>query len=1214
MRFPLGRVVLGNCSFCKWSALVFVLILQLVLLLPVHSQTTTGRILGSVHDSQDAAIVGAKVTVSDVLRGTTRVIVTDETGEYLAANLQPSTYRVFIEAKGFNSYEAKDLLLEVGKDFRLDAKLKTGDTTQVITISEEVPLLDTTTSALGGTLSNKEINDLPLNGRNYENLLQLRPGVVRYPGGGFSTTSSNGLRAEDNAYLIDGLFNSEPFSGQSIINGTGIAGDSATILPIDAIQEFNVVENPPAEYGWKPGAIVNVAVKAGTNDLHGTAYGFLRDKMFDARNYFNPVGQPMTPRSLKQFGATAGGALKKDKLFFFGGYEGQRFKVGNSAVESVPSMVPMPTPSTPNCTFTGTGDCVNSIPDAITDLLSPGAVAAGVTISPVSLALAGCQITSPGPPAKVACNGKGFPTNNNPAGSLAMGFPNVTNVDNAVGKIDYHPNERNTISGMYFYGNNSGTVDDNGEVQPQWLTVIHTRAQVLGTNWTWAPNSSWVNEARFGYNRLYQPTYTADHNKSAASYGLNTGVTNPFYGGLPIITILPFNIPDALGGFNWPKTQGPDTRFQFVDHVSYARGKHAFKFGGELHRDAFNGGAYAGSRGRIKFVNAGAFPNGAGSTGLEDFFAGAPTVASILIGDPTRHIHNWSYAGFLQDDWRISPRLTVNLGLRYELSTVIKEEHNLIGNFDPNVGDVQVGQQIKAPYQGNHHNFAPRVGFAWDPFGTGRTIIRAGGGVIYELVNWESFLAFNNTLSIASIPTGTANGVSPGGGTITVGTTNVFPLPSDWNNGPIFPSGTAPVNCNPATSGHPCTILAIDPKLVTPYVYNWTLNVQHAFTNTLSLQVAYVGNHGSNLVGIRDINQPAVGSGWTAATRLNPSGGPDAGAEQAGRPFTSDCPVSEGGLGTGGPCFPFLAGVYQMGNFYKSNYNALQATLTARNYHGLTFIAGYTYSHALDDVGANWDFGQGLGLPQDATHAQREYASSDFDMRHRFTLSLNYVIPGKKSFAQLLEGWQLNSIVSLFGAQPWGPTDSAHDISGTGEVNVVPVGTGIDRWDFFGNPSDFKSGPTPIPYFSAGPLASFPTACQQAASTPALQTSLMTFGCYAKGKSAMIPPVLGTFGTMGRNLFRDSGFHNWDFSVAKNWKFTERFGAQFRVEIFNILNHPNFANPFGGQNGFGIAGYNDPSAPGSFGCGCATPDKAASNPVLGSGGSRAVQLGLKLTF
>jgi len=1185
----------------RWALRVFgCLAVMLLLSAGLFSQSYTGRILGSVHDQQDAAISGAKVIVTDVQRGISRTLTTDESGDYFAPDLIPGEYKVHVEAQGFTSAERINIVLEVAKDVSVDFMLKPGESKQVITVSQDVPLLDSTSSSLGGTLSNKEINDLPLNGRNYENLLQLRPGVVRYPGGGFSTTSTNGLRAEDNAYIIDGLFNSEPFSGQSIINGTGIAGDSATILPIDAIQEFNVVENPPAEYGWKPGAIVNVAVKSGTNDLHGTAYGFLRSKLLDARNYFNPVGQPMTARSLKQFGATVGGPLRKDKLFFFGGYEGQRFKVGNSAVESVPSMVHIPLAAS-NCVFTGVGDCGNSIPDAIADLQSPGAVAAGVTISPVSLGLAGCTL---GPP--VSCNGKGFPTNNNAAGSLNMGFPNVTNVDNAVGKMDFHPSERHTVSGLYFYGNNNGTVDDNGEVQPQWLTLIHTRAQVVGGSWTWVPSSLWVDEARVGYNRLYQPTLTADHNVPASTYGLNTGVTNPFYGGLPIITILPFNIPDALGGFNWPKTQGPDTRFQIVDHLSYARGKHGIKFGGELHRDAFSGGAYAGSRGRIKFLGGGAFVNGTGSTALEDFFAGAPAVASILIGDPTRHIHNWSYAGFLQDDWRVTPRLTVNLGLRYEISTVIKEEHNLLGNFDPNVGDVQVGKQISGPYQINPHNFAPRAGFAWDPFGTGRTLIRAGGGITYELVNWESFLAFNNTLSLASIPTSTANGVSPGGGTISVGVTNVFPATSDWNNGPLFPSGTSPVNCNPATGGHPCSIFAVDRKLGTPYVYSWNINIQHAFTTNLSLQVAYVGNHGSKLVGVHDINQSAPGSGWTAAALANPAGGPDPAAEQAGRPFTSNCPAT--------PCFPFLGGVYQMGNIDKSNYNGLQATLSGRNYHGLTFIAGYTYAHALDDVGANWDFGQGLGLPQDSRNPKSEYASSDFDMRHRFTLSLNYAIPGKKSFAQLLEGWQLNSIVSLFGAQPWGPTDSGHDISGTGNVNVVPVGTGIDRWDFFGKPSDFKSGPTGIPYFGPGPLASFPTACQQAASTPALQFSLTSFGCYAKGSSAMIPPVFGTFGTMGRNFFRDSGFRNWDFSVAKNWKFKERLTSQLRMEIFNILNHPNFANPFGGQNGFGIAGFNDPAAPGSFGCGCATPDKAASNPVLGSGGSRAVQLGLKLIF
>lgn len=1152
----------------------------LLLLAGAHAgaQTTNGRILGSVRDSQEAAVVGAKVTITDTLRNSTRMATTDDNGDYVAPDLEPSTYKVLVEAKGFNSFQAPGVLLEVGRDIRVDAKLKPGDSNIVVTITEGIPLVDTTTSSLGGTLSNKEINDLPLNGRNYENLLQLRPGVVRYPGGGFSTTSSNGLRAEDNAYLIDGLFNSEPFSGQSIINGAGIAGDSATILPVDAIQEFNVVQNPPAEYGYKPGAVVNVGLKSGTNNLHGTAYGFLRDKFLDARNFFNPVGQAMTPRSLKQFGGTVGGPIRTDKLFFFGGYEGQRYQVGNSASLATPSTVSIP--SGTNCLFIAAGDCTNSIPDAIADLQ-----AGGIPVSPVSLALAHCSL---GPP--VTCDGKGFPINTTGTGTLTAGLPNTVNADNAIGKVDYHPNEQNTISGSYFFGNNSGTVEDSGQLQPQWLTQIHTRAQVVGANWVTLPSSRWVNEARFGYNRLYQPTFTADHNVSASTYGINTGVTNPLFGGLPIITILPFNVPNTLGGFVWPKIQGPDTRAQFVDHLTYVHGRNTFKFGGEIHRDAFSGAAFAGGRGRIKFLG-GSFANGAAvSSGLEDFFGGAPAVASVLIGDPSRNIHNWSYAGFVQDDWRVSSRVTLNLGLRYELSTVVKADHNLLGNFDPNLGDVQVGQQIKGPYQGNHTNFASRLGVAWDPFGNGRTVIRAGGGITYEVINWESFLAFNNTLGIGSIPTATATGAQPGGGTIAVGNINLFPTTTQYNNGPIFPSGTQPVNC----AANPCNIFAIDPRLATPFVYTYTINVQRALTNKVSLEVAYVGDHGARLVGIHDINQPAVGSGWTAAARANPGAGPDPAAEQAGRPFSAK--------------FPFLAAIYQMGNIYKSNYNGLQTTLTMRDFHGLTALAGYTYSHALDDVGANWDFGQGLGLPQDAFHPQLEYASSDFDIRNRFTLSVTYAVPGKKSFAQLLEGWQVNSIVSLYSAQPWGPTDSSHDISGTGEATIAA--TGIDRWDFIGRPSDFTSGSSPLPFFAGN---SNP-ACNAAANTPALQASLSVFGCYAKGNSVMIPPALGTFGTMGRNIFRDSGFRNWDASVMKNWKLYERLSAQLRLEVFNVLNHPNFANPFGGQNGFGTLGFNDPSVPGLFGCGCATPDKAASNPVIGSGGSRAVQVGLKFTF
>ena len=1157
----------------------------LLLSLPLLAQSYTGRILGNVHDKSDAAMVGAKVGITDVQRNLTRSLVTDSAGEYVAPDLLPGTYKVRAEAKGFKTVERQNILLEVASDVRVDIVMQPGDASETVLVTEEIPLLNTTSSTLGGTLSNEEINDLPLNGRNYENLLQLRPGVIRYPGGGFSTTSTNGLRAEDNAYIIDGFFNSEPFSGQSIINGAGIAGDSATILPIDSIQEFNVQQDPPAEYGWKPGAIVNVAVKSGTNTLHGTAYGFYRDTIFDARNFFNAVGTPETPRSLKQFGTTLGGPIIKDKLFFFGGYEGQRYKVGNSFIEGQPNTVPLPTNPAGPCFFTNVGDCANSIPDAIADVHAGFLAGMSPDVSPVSLQVAGCRFT---PPATTTCNGKGFPLNNQTAapGLATLGFPNVVNADNAVGKIDYHLNDRNTISGRYFFGNNNGTVDDAQEVQPIWLTLIHTRAQVFGVNWAYVPSSHWVNEARFGYNRLYQPTFTADHNVPASSYGLNTGVTNPLFGGLPLITIPQFIAPNTLGGFVWPKIQGPDTRFQFVDHVSYAWGKHAFKFGAELHRDGFTGAAFARGRGQVKFLGGQAFGNGLGSTQLEDFFAGAPAKTQVLIGDANRQIHNWSSAVFFQDDWRITPRLTLNLGLRYEFSTVVSDSQDRMTNFVPNVGVVQVGHGISRPYQSNGTNFAPRIGVAWDPTGNGKTVVRAGAGIIYELINWEAFLAFNNTLGIANNPTAASTGVPPGTGTLTSGVINAayFANPAAgiaaWNTGPLF-SGS--LNCS---STFPCTTFGINPDLQTPRVFYWNLNVQHAFTNTLSLEVGYVGNHGSKLTNVRDINQPAPG--------LCAPG--DSTCEQANRPNFANA----------------LGAIYELDNLYKSNYNALQATLTARNFHRMTFIAGYTYAHALDDVGANWDFGAGLGLPQDSMHPKREYASSDFDIRHRFTLSMNYKIPGKESFAQLLEGWELNSIVTLNSAQPWGPMDSSTDVSGTGESSAAA--TGVERWDFFGNPSDFKSGPTSIPFFPGTTNA----ACAAKAAaldagnplTPFTQ-SLTDFGCYAKKNSIMIPPGLRSFGTMGRNLFRDSGFRNWDFSVTKNWKVWDRLTMQFRSEFFNVLNHPNFANPFGGQNGYA---HNDPSSPSTFGCGCATPDSAASNPVIGSGGSRAIQFGLKFLF
>ena len=1191
--------------------------------LPLFSQGSAGRILGSVTDQSGGVIANATVTVSDVQRGVNRTLITDQTGEYVAPDLQPGSYMVRATATGFKSVERTGLLLEVKQDMRVDITLQPGDQAQTVTVTEEAPQIETTNATLGGTLSNETINDLPLNGRNYQNLLALRPGMVIYPGGGGWTQSTNGIRPEDNQYIVDGLTNDNPLTGLTIINGPGVAGDAATILPIDGIQELNVMENPPAEYGGKTGGVVTVGIKSGTNSIHGTAYAFGRDSAWDARNYFNAVPAPQRQVALQQYGATVGGAIKKDRLFYFLGYEAESYSVGNTFFPAVPEALSQPGGNN-GCTMIATGDCVNSLPDAISDL-----VAKGVPLSALSLNLVGCTPPTGGGTA-YTCTGGLFPTNNGNTSAISQGFPDVFRSDNGVAKIDFHVNDHNQINGMYFQSEGDITAEDTTYLQPQWLSRQVNQPRVVGADWAWVPNSSWLNDARFGYIYMQRNNKTVDQTTPASAYGIFTGVTNPIIGSLPQIHIAGFN---NLGGSpGWPSLQGPAVVYQFVDYVSYLRGNHAFKFGGELRHNGVDVGAYGGSKGVIRFngqsggLGGEVFPT---ATPLEDFLAGFPSSASIQLGSPQRHLTTWDYALSIQDDWRITPKVTLNLGLRYDYATPLREANNLLGNFDPTLGLLQVGKQINSPYNGDHKDFGPRVGVAWDLTGKGTTVVRAGASLIFD-TELPMFVFSNisgnarNGASggIITVPTGAqivVNGQAPqsGVGTIAVSslslgggpsTAPLTTLDSNWqNNGantPIFPPASTPIQCGDSVGPDPgpCNVSGMDLNFRNPYVINWTLGVQHAITTNLSLDVAYVGNHGSRLPGIKDINQADL-----TTTAL---------------PFAN--------------AFPYLGIINMLSNLYVSNYNGLQATLTQRTLHGLSFSAGYTYSHSLDQGSYNIS----PFLPQDSTHPEREYGSSDFDVKHRLTFSLTYAIPGREAPAQLLQGWSINSIVSWQTGQPWIANDMSNNISGSNEMT--------DRWDFFGNPGDFKSGNSSIPFctgtnssdgvcsqttpstLASGTTLNLPTAqsaaffasCLAAAAKVdgsatgpnTAAASLANFGCYAQGSSVMIPPAPGTFGTMGRNIFRDPGLFNMDLSVTKQWKFQERLTAQFRAEFFNILNHPNFANPYGASSGFGLGATADPSQTSIFGCGCATPDQAAGNPVLGSGGNRAIQLGLKLIF
>jgi len=1161
-------------SVCgAWIFTRFVCAVSAVFLvcLSLSAQVNTGRILGTVTDQSGGVVAGAMVSVTNSQTGVARNLVTDGAGEYVAPNLNPGTYTVRVTANGFQAFERQNILLEIGKDARIDGQLTPGQITQTIEVKEAVPLLDSTSATIAGTLDTSTLLDLPLNGRNYQNLLVLRPGVILRPGGGTLTTSTNGLRPEDNNYFIEGLDNAEPFTGQSIVNSTLPSGDAATILPVDAIQEVNVETNAPAEFGRRPGSIINVGIKSGTNSIHGTAYAFGRDQSFDARDFVYPVTPPSSPVELEQWGGTVGGPIVKNKLFYYAGFERQTYNVGNAFSVKTP-------------TTASVGDPSISIPDA------EAALTASCAATPAQAFCGPGGTFTPN-----ALSQKLLPlygSNSSNSDAVALGFPNIVSSYNVVGKVDYHASDHHTIAGSYFFGNGTSTAEDTPVTQAFFRSLGTLRAEFVTTSWTWTPNSTWVNDLRFGWDHHHRGVKTFDNQSTAASYGINTGITNPILGGFPTINVGGFS---QLGGDNnLPKSLGPSSVYDLVDHVSFLRGKHAFKFGGEGLYFHAPYGSFSAGRGVFNFTTGGnAFAN---STPLEDFLAGVPDRASLLEGNAARVFTQWDYSGFIEDVWRIKSNVTVNLGLRYEYFTPLSEKNNLIGNWEPQVGLEQVGTNIKSAYNGYHKDISPRVGVAWDLGGKGKTVVRAGAGIYYVdlivggLVSNVSLPAHQP--GISSIPTlytlVLANGTQlpPVNPTSGIGSTTVK-IPGSALNwslaGPVLPAAsTSAFECGDGVGSDPppCSILAMNRNFTQPSVDSWNLSIQHSLTSNLTLEVNYIGNHGSGLPGILELNQ------------INPQSPAEVACQHceavADRPY--------------GAQYPYLAYIDYLTNVYTSNYNGLQTTLTGRGYHGLSFLIGYTYSHALDDSSSLYN----MSLPQNSLNFKQDYGNSDYDLRHHLSISLSYDIPGKKSWGQLLEGWRVNSAVVLQSGLPWTATDGSDDVSQTGEFQ--------DRWDFFGNPNDFKSGANPIPFFSGNklntPLPGQETsnsACNAKAEAlgAAAIASLNQFGCFAQGNSLLIPPPFGTFGTAGRNIFRDSGFRDWDFSLFKNWKVKERLTAQFRAEFFNILNHTILANP-------GVSSLNDPS--GQVLCGCETPDQAATNPILGTGGARAIQLGLKLLF
>ncbi len=1067
-----------------WTTLALVAtLLAMIKSSRLFAQAITGDILGTVRDASGAVVPGAKVVLTQTTTGVKFMATTDTGGNYLFAQLKPNRYSLTVSKHGFQSTTVSDIDLLVGQRPRVDVVLQVGSVTETVNVNAGgIQLLDTQTSSMGQVLEDRTIVNLPLNTRNFMQLVTLAAGVSPIgsgnspasfwtgAGSGQVTASIAGLRESDESFLVNGIE-----TRNSRFGSVGLRPS------IDAIQEFKMqTDNFSAETG-RSAAVINTTLKSGSNQLHGSLFEFIRNDSLDANDFFfNLVGTRIPHYVQNDFGGSLGGPLViprvyngHQKTFWFINYEGFRSRQGLTGTALLPSRAQLGGDLADNSAGTGifpvnsaycqanpgSPKCVNVI-DPTTGQPFPGNVIPTNRLNPVSQKwLSFIPVPNVVVPQGLLQN----PIFNYTASPVVRNDFNQFNIT-----LNHSISSKDQIFGSYSY-------DDRPHIVPSVMPLQGVqypfREQLVTLTGTHTFSPTVVNELRLGYNRnktflvsqaALGPNYAAD------LFGFTNTSTNPFDFGVPTASIPGFN---SVGSF--PESIGNiDNNFQVVDNLSVVRGNHNLKAGMDyMYEPIFNFADFAGIP---SLVFDGRFTHAS----LGDFLLGTPFQASTSVGDASQHLRTHYYAGYVQDDWRVTSSLTANLGIRYEYQQPPYDARNRTEWFDPAVAQVVTsssGGVRNGVVDPDYNNFAPRVGFAYSPAFLKNTAFRGSFGIFYATDNYNELDFLVLGPPYYSSQTLNSNPVTP-----TLSLSSLFP---------------------PPTIGGTVTPFSTDKRNRTPYVQEWNFDVQHTFGTNWLVDLGYIGDTGQKLPQRRNQN----------IARPDPTGT---------IPIQQRVP------------YPNLSWILLAYNGGWSSYNALTARVEKRFSQGFSFLASYTWEHALD-LGGTDDFSMAS-----CCFKVLDKGNSDYMVPQRLTLSYVYELPvgrgkhflsGTAGFPdKLIKGWQVSGITTFSMGQFGTP------VLGFDWTNLGAFSTSLP--DRIGNPvpanRTYQNWVTPSAFITPG-CPSF-TRCAN--------------GIHVEGNAA-------------RNSVEFPGINNWDLAIMKNTRIGERLSAQFRAEMFNAWNHAQFGPP-----------------------------------------------------